>query len=98
MGSFWIWSGRVRLFGFWKNITLYSADNDKTNREGEISMNYHTRKPVIVKSILFNEKSNENGLELVTVIKVIDGDTFVVSDGRRVRLIGVDTPGVLLLD
>lgn len=55
-------------------------------------MNYHTRKPVIVKSILFNEKSNENGLELVTVIKVIDGDTFVVSDGRRVRLVGVDTP------
>ena len=55
-------------------------------------MNYHTRKPVIVKRILFNEKSNENDLELVTVIKVIDGDTFIVSDGRRVRLVGVDTP------
>ena len=55
-------------------------------------MNDHTRKPVIVKRILFNEKSNENDLELVTVIKVIDGDTFIVSDGRRVRLVGVDTP------
>ena len=34
----------------------------------------------------------KNDLELVTVIEVIDGDTFVVSDGRRVRLVGVDTP------
>lgn len=30
--------------------------------------------------------------EQVIVIKVIDGDTFIASDGRRVRLIGVDTP------
>ena len=29
---------------------------------------------------------------IVTVLRVIDGDTVALSDGRRVRLIGVDTP------
>lgn len=32
------------------------------------------------------------GLEAVTVSRVIDGDTFVLSDGRKIRLIGVNTP------
>jgi micrococcal nuclease len=32
------------------------------------------------------------GLEAVTVSRVVDGDTFVLTDGRRVRLIGVNTP------
>jgi endonuclease YncB( thermonuclease family) len=30
--------------------------------------------------------------EFVTVSKVIDGDTVVLGDGRRLRLIGIDTP------
>lgn len=30
--------------------------------------------------------------EQTVVVKVIDGDTFIASDGRRIRLIGVDTP------
>lgn len=34
-----------------------------------------------------------SGQEL-TVSRVIDGDTFVLSDGRTVRLIGIDTPEV----
>ena len=38
------------------------------------------------------EKQNKNPFELVKVVKVIDGDTFIASDGRRVRLIGVDAP------
>ncbi|QFT90823.1 SPBc2 prophage-derived endonuclease YokF precursor [Bacillus sp. THAF10] len=32
------------------------------------------------------------GLEAVTVARVIDGDTIELSDGRKVRLIGVNTP------
>ncbi|WP_338472624.1 thermonuclease family protein [Niallia sp. XMNu-256] len=55
-------------------------------------MNEYSYKPDQVKSILVKEKSNDNDLELVKVIKVIDGDTIVVSDGRSVRLIGVNTP------
>jgi micrococcal nuclease len=35
---------------------------------------------------------NSQGFEYVTVGRVIDGDTFETSDGRRVRLIGVNTP------
>ncbi|MFC0270634.1 thermonuclease family protein [Metabacillus herbersteinensis] len=31
-------------------------------------------------------------LELITVGRVIDGDTFETSDGRKVRLVGVNTP------
>ena len=38
------------------------------------------------------EKHNKNPFELVKMVKVIDGDTFIASDGRRVRLIGVDAP------
>lgn len=38
------------------------------------------------------EHASELGLELVTVSRVIDGDTIELSDGRKVRLIGVNTP------
>ena len=30
--------------------------------------------------------------DLVKVVRVIDGDTFVIETGERVRLIGIDTP------
>ncbi|MHB8171658.1 MAG: thermonuclease family protein [Thermincolia bacterium] len=30
--------------------------------------------------------------QLVRVSRVVDGDTFVISGGQRVRLIGIDTP------
>lgn len=44
-----------------------------------------------------NQKEQEElvsklGLEAVTVARVVDGDTFQTSDGRKVRLIGVKTP------
>lgn len=38
------------------------------------------------------EKAESLGLELVTVGRVVDGDTIETSDGRKVRLIGVNTP------
>ena len=40
------------------------------------------------KSVRAIEERNEGG----KVKRVLDGDTFVLSDDRRVRLIGVDTP------
>lgn len=42
-----------------------------------------------------NEQNNlakEFGLEAVTVLRVVDGDTIELSDRRKVRLIGVNTP------
>ncbi|MCQ6276010.1 thermonuclease family protein [Bacillus sp. V3B] len=38
------------------------------------------------------ERESRHGLERVTVGRVIDGDTFETADGRRVRLVGVNTP------
>lgn len=38
------------------------------------------------------DKLNELGLEKVYVSYVIDGDTFVLSDDRKVRLVGVNCP------
>lgn len=35
--------------------------------------------------------ASESG-ELVTVLRVVDGDTIELTDGRKVRYIGVDTP------
>lgn len=32
------------------------------------------------------------GMEQVTVRRVVDGDTFITEDNRRVRLIGIDAP------
>jgi micrococcal nuclease len=32
------------------------------------------------------------GMEQVTVKRVVDGDTFITNDGQRVRLIGIDAP------
>ncbi|WP_413301202.1 thermonuclease family protein [Bacillus sp. 1P10SD] len=32
------------------------------------------------------------GLELISVGRVVDGDTIVTSDGRKIRLVGVNTP------
>ena len=38
------------------------------------------------------EQDSRHGFECITVGRVIDGDTFETSDGRRVRLVGVNTP------
>ncbi|MBF0386495.1 MAG: thermonuclease family protein [Candidatus Omnitrophica bacterium] len=37
------------------------------------------------------EPGNQSA-ELVRVARVVDGDTFKLADGRRVRLLGIDTP------
>lgn len=38
------------------------------------------------------EPFDKSGFEKVTVSRAVDGDTLVLSDGRRVRFIGVDSP------
>lgn len=46
-------------------------------------------------TIISTEESNESGLNLYRVIRVVDGDTIIINkDGAetKVRLIGVDTP------
>ena len=43
-------------------------------------------------SLLFSAESEISKCDYQTVSKVIDGDTFMLADGTKVRLIGVDTP------
>jgi micrococcal nuclease len=38
------------------------------------------------------ELAKKYNLEVATVARVVDGDTFELSDGRKVRLIGINTP------
>ena len=37
-------------------------------------------------------KSFDNTKEYIVVKRVVDGDTFLLSNGERVRLLGIDTP------
>lgn len=39
-----------------------------------------------------SETAGQSGFEAAVVSRVVDGDTVVLSDGRRVRFIGVDSP------
>ncbi|MEO8446558.1 MAG: thermonuclease family protein, partial [bacterium] len=48
-----------------------------------------TEKPLTKNS---GENKQTNSDEYLTVSKVIDGDTFRMSSGEKVRLIGIDTP------
>ena len=36
--------------------------------------------------------ADENTGEILTIVRIVDGDTFELSDGTRVRLIGIDAP------
>jgi len=45
--------------------------------------------PTIVFLLLFTPFSDAKNL---TCTRVVDGDTIILSNGERVRLIGVDTP------
>lgn len=45
--------------------------------------------------LLFSVESEISKCDFQAVSKVIDGDTFTLSDGTKVRLIGVDTPETL---
>ncbi len=41
---------------------------------------------------------SDGNLNYILVKRVVDGDTLVLSDGRRVRLIGIDTPELHVSD
>ncbi|MDD5363128.1 MAG: thermonuclease family protein [Ignavibacteria bacterium] len=55
---------------------------------------------MLVVYVVYNKYKDESGdnprtnksSELLTVKRVVDGDTFLLSDGERVRLLAIDTP------
>jgi micrococcal nuclease len=44
------------------------------------------------KNTVTDKKVNDNTKEYVVVKRVVDGDTFLLENGDRVRLLGIDTP------
>ena len=51
-----------------------------------------TDSPSSVPSVTITQPTASDSAELAVVKRVIDGDTIELSDGRRIRYIGVDTP------
>lgn len=45
-------------------------------------------------SVGCDDATTESQREIVLVVRVVDGDTVELEDGRRVRYIGVDTPEI----
>ena len=48
----------------------------------------------MLRMLVFRPESGSapDSKQLVTVIKVIDGDTIELTDGRTIRLLGIDAP------
>lgn len=64
-------------------------DNSKPQQVDKQNETIQTEQDSVSKQ---NELASKFGLENVTVEKVVDGDIIVLSDGNKVRLIGVNTP------
>jgi micrococcal nuclease len=59
------------------------AEAEKVEKEKQEALEKQQEQEELAKNL---------NLELITVGRVVDGDTFETSDGRKVRLIGVNTP------
>src|SRR3990170_1984097 len=69
------------------NNRYKAGQNTQTN-----PLNSVTPTSLITQSILPSNETSVTLREKVTVEKVVDGDTIELIDGRRVRLLGIDTP------
>lgn len=72
-------------------LILWGIDNSN------ISLNFFKKSTAVTQTTAKETVSEETklqklGFEKVLVSRVIDGDTFVLSDDRKVRLIGVNCP------
>ena len=65
---------------------------DKKETHHNSTAHDFTRWIVIVFVICFNCTLSVQSLRAEKVERVIDGDTFVLEDGKKVRLIGIDAP------
>ncbi|MBL8006823.1 MAG: thermonuclease family protein [Ignavibacteria bacterium] len=67
-------------------FTVFFSCNLKTSEDSVAGKNDKFKKPPSA------ETDHNSGNEYLIVLRVIDGDTFKMSDGEKVRLIGIDTP------
>lgn len=88
-------------------VVLFAKPSEKTDvteKEAKVTNKAESEKQIEgkkakeeVEKIAAEQKAKEEtaaklGLVMATISKVIDGDTVELSDGRKVRLIGVNTP------
>lgn len=71
-----------------KSVATEKAETQKLAEEKA----QQTEQEVLQEQQEQEQMANHLGLELVTVARVVDGDTFETSDGRKIRLVGVNTP------
>lgn len=85
-----------------KSETVVNQEEKKTTADNENKTDDDSKATSVVtnnnqEKLQNAQKQQENlvrkfHLEAATVARVIDGDTFELTDGRKVRLIGVNTP------
>jgi len=66
-------------------IGIYLLRTDKT-KLSVLTLNFPTKTPILTQMI------TSESAEIATVKRVVDGDTIELTDNRKVRYIGVDTP------
>lgn len=75
-----------------KTETSEESEQPTENKDENVSKNTTVIAPIAKSEPKTSTSASTLGLVAATVSRVIDGDTFELSDGSRVRLIGVNTP------
>ncbi|MCM3718148.1 thermonuclease family protein [Fictibacillus phosphorivorans] len=69
-----------------------AAAKAKVEEEAKVKEAAEAKAKAEAKEKQQKEIANKFNLEAVTVYRAVDGDTLELSDGRRIRLVGVNTP------
>lgn len=75
-----------------KKATKQVTTTTTEDKESVVGESEETKETVNKETQQQEELAKSLNLELVTVGRVIDGDTFATSDGRKIRIVGVNTP------
>ncbi len=85
VASFFIPLTLLLVFGVYKVVTDHETIGGVFQRPSQVAQIQDIAKKVL-------GTKDERGFEQAVVLKVIDGDTIELSDGRKVRYVGMDTP------
>lgn len=76
-----------------KQITGAFAEDDKEKKKSsKKSSKKKSKKKNATKNTNVAKQAKKRGYEKVKIQRVSDGDTLVLTDSRKVRMIGIDTP------
>jgi endonuclease YncB( thermonuclease family) len=81
------------LLGSLVVLLLLTSCTLENGTKNETTQTFYQDSPMVgIGKEELEQLANHFNLEVVTVERVVDGDTLKLTDGRRVRLIGVNTP------